>query len=764
MTALPVLFMSSALSLAANTAQSASDQEADTGAGQGFDAALAAQRDGDHSAASTAPPADPPPDQGETTAAPGGVAPGTANAGLSPWGDLLVRAAGSTGASPAIAVGAGAAPPEAADRSAASLVEPGVSADAATVAITAAPSTSPPAPSFSPPSDSLTTTGAILAPAAPLRAVGVNANSGAAPVTTEPAVGSSGPGLTDWATPGASIAGLSPRVAVAKSNALPVASTAGATGPQILAGVAASSRARTDFSLPKAAVARDGAPAQAAGAITSPPLAGPAPHRREAPIDRYSGSGATTSDNGTPATASGEAVAPSNAAAADSNAAQISAAGMVAWAAPSSVPGTSLNGMSLNRSSSNAAASNAAEVDASSSWANRRSLVTDAPAPIDEAAPSSAPEPLLAAAVTAGETVARPMAAVTTDAATASDSATLTLSALSGSSATTPAQGTDQPGNMSDFGISALQSSWSEAVLGLQSGGAAGRVSPPLTTAPDSARIKVSVGAQRAYLPPVAVSGAPAGDRAWRMIGDAASTSAQPASDQTMAAAPFELKAGNPAPRDRHVAADANILSTAPAAAAESASLIEASAASLSGPVAVGAPAVAGASPKPVETGGAAPGVFSAKDPAPGAVLRRDLDVALEPADLGGLAVRLKSRGDRLEIAFVAQRDDTARLIDSAGGRLALQLRDAGLGSGGLEVSVSSGLLPGVSVAAPQPASSGDLSGGGAFSSPSQQGGAFSGQGPRQNASDGAYRGQANDSGEQAGNSSASPGDRGLYL
>ncbi len=78
--------------------------------------------------------------------------------------------------------------------------------------------------------------------------------------------------------------------------------------------------------------------------------------------------------------------------------------------------------------------------------------------------------------------------------------------------------------------------------------------------------------------------------------------------------------------------------------------------------------------------------------PAPAANVsapRRDLEIILEPKDLGGLAVRMKSAGDRLEIAFVADRGDTARLIDDKSTGLASQLRGAGLGLGGLDISVA---------------------------------------------------------------------------
>jgi flagellar hook-length control protein FliK len=90
-------------------------------------------------------------------------------------------------------------------------------------------------------------------------------------------------------------------------------------------------------------------------------------------------------------------------------------------------------------------------------------------------------------------------------------------------------------------------------------------------------------------------------------------------------------------------------------------------------------------------SGEARPVVNAAADPAPApraATLRRDLDVTLEPRDLGGLALRLKSVGDRLEIAFVADKGNTAQMIGDGSATLASQLRVAGLGLGGVAISV----------------------------------------------------------------------------
>ncbi|MGO9428799.1 flagellar hook-length control protein FliK [Rhodoblastus sp.] len=69
---------------------------------------------------------------------------------------------------------------------------------------------------------------------------------------------------------------------------------------------------------------------------------------------------------------------------------------------------------------------------------------------------------------------------------------------------------------------------------------------------------------------------------------------------------------------------------------------------------------------------------------------RRDLEITLAPKDLGGLAVRMKSAGDRLEIAFVAERGETARMISDKSAALQSQLQGAGLGLGGIEIAAAS--------------------------------------------------------------------------
>jgi flagellar hook-length control protein FliK len=68
---------------------------------------------------------------------------------------------------------------------------------------------------------------------------------------------------------------------------------------------------------------------------------------------------------------------------------------------------------------------------------------------------------------------------------------------------------------------------------------------------------------------------------------------------------------------------------------------------------------------------------------------RKDLEITLAPKELGGLELRMKSAGDRLELAFVADRGETARLISDQSAALTSQLHDAGLGLGGIDISAA---------------------------------------------------------------------------
>lgn len=155
----------------------------------------------------------------------------------------------------------------------------------------------------------------------------------------------------------------------------------------------------------------------------------------------------------------------------------------------------------------------------------------------------------------------------------------------------------------------------------------------------------------------------------------------------------------------------------------------------------------------------------AAADPAPApraATLRRDLDVTLEPRDLGGLALRLKSVGDRLEIAFVADKGDTAQLIGDGSATLASQLRVAGLGLGGVAISVETKPDVAANPAADHAASAGGDPGAGQGSS---QGSSGQDVAPRRqhNFGDGGQEHRDESTGD-GDNARARRGDRGFYL
>lgn len=137
---------------------------------------------------------------------------------------------------------------------------------------------------------------------------------------------------------------------------------------------------------------------------------------------------------------------------------------------------------------------------------------------------------------------------------------------------------------------------------------------------------------------------------------------------------------------------------------------------------------------------------------------RRDLEITLAPEDLGGLAVRMKTAGDRLEIAFVADKGDTARLIDDKSAGLASQLRGAGLGLGGLDISVTAKSADRLSAGLA-------ANGGASFGAPQSGGNGQQGAAPPRS---GALRQSTedfkNDASEKANVAGGSNGDGGLYL
>ncbi len=55
----------------------------------------------------------------------------------------------------------------------------------------------------------------------------------------------------------------------------------------------------------------------------------------------------------------------------------------------------------------------------------------------------------------------------------------------------------------------------------------------------------------------------------------------------------------------------------------------------------------------------------------------------------------MKSAGDRLEIAFVADKGETARMISDKSADLESQLQGAGIGLGGIDITAAAKQLPG---------------------------------------------------------------------
>jgi hypothetical protein len=163
----------------------------------------------------------------------------------------------------------------------------------------------------------------------------------------------------------------------------------------------------------------------------------------------------------------------------------------------------------------------------------------------------------------------------------------------------------------------------------------------------------------------------------------------------------------------------------------------------------------------------ASPAAASAA-PAP----RRDLEVTLSPQDLGGLALRLKSVGDRLELAFVADKGDTARMIDDRRATLESQLRDAGLGLGGVAISVAARAEGGAGQNADGAGQGGtgqSGSGQGASGAPRNEQGSGQGQEREATSQRQDYFGRdrqdgSDDSNDNANEARGRRSDRGLYL
>jgi len=147
-----------------------------------------------------------------------------------------------------------------------------------------------------------------------------------------------------------------------------------------------------------------------------------------------------------------------------------------------------------------------------------------------------------------------------------------------------------------------------------------------------------------------------------------------------------------------------------------------------------------------------APGPEAAKPSLPATAARRDLEITLAPKEWGGLSVRMKSAGDRLDIAFVADREETARMIADQSPALTHQLNGAGVGLGGVEIS---------SVAArPEPIGAAPASGDSFSSSNADGQGGSTATPQRRDAAPGKERNHSDDTGDAR--PSASSG--GVYL
>jgi hypothetical protein len=298
---------------------------------------------------------------------------------------------------------------------------------------------------------------------------------------------------------------------------------------------------------------------------------------------------------------------------------------------------------------------------------------------------------------------------------------------------TTPASGV-RPSARED--VAAARAGTGAAARAAAPPDAAARGGAPEATAigieTPAAPTAVHIGELKTWLPPVAPEGA-----ALSSAGRAPTPTGKAQNATTAASPGAALATKDAAP------------STAPAPSAPLA------AASAAGPAAP-APALPSA-PKPkASTTGAAPppATLAPAAPAP----RRDLEITLTPKELGGLAVRMKSAGDRLEIAFVADKGDTARLIDDKSAGLASQLRGAGLGLGGLDISVAAKSADHLS---------GGLAanGGASFGAPQNGGSGQQGAAPPRSGAVRESREEFKDeAGEKASVRGGADGDGGLYL
>ena len=208
------------------------------------------------------------------------------------------------------------------------------------------------------------------------------------------------------------------------------------------------------------------------------------------------------------------------------------------------------------------------------------------------------------------------------------------------------------------------------------------------------------------------------------------------------------------------------VVATAPAASPVDVSAAISAGASAQN-VPLSAPSSAPSAPRASDAASAPPAVATSSIGSPPVTQlapRRDLEVTLTPRELGGLAVRMKSQGDRLEIAFVAEKSDTARLIDDKSAKLEGQLRDAGLGLGGVEISVAAQTGADFSAGAGTGGDTGGTPAGGRQEW-GQQSGQGSGSAPSgQEFSRRAREGLKDETSDRTDDAPHSRGDRGLYL
>ena len=184
------------------------------------------------------------------------------------------------------------------------------------------------------------------------------------------------------------------------------------------------------------------------------------------------------------------------------------------------------------------------------------------------------------------------------------------------------------------------------------------------------------------------------------------------------------------------------------------------------GVAAFGATTIASNGDRGVQKGAAAPAAAAPETSTANpmaAAPRRDLEITLSPKDLGDLAVRLKSSGDRLDISVMAERGETARMISDRSSSLAGQLQGAGIGLGGIDISAAAKQVPSAADLAGSSNTGASAGGGnantGGNSQAATQGRDFAGR----NTQD-----QGRETSDRTSDKTSDPrlsgGDRGLYL